>query len=108
MKLYEILVPTMYGDTVKPIRTKHHKNWDKRVQKLSNGLTILSPGKGIWIHNGQEFREKVIPVRIFCTEKIMKKIVEITMQHYRQKAVMYYVISNECYIVNNEDTAKTK
>ena len=32
--LYEVLVPTMFGfPKVKPISTKHHKNWDKEVQK---------------------------------------------------------------------------
>ena len=46
MKLYEILVPTKYGDNEKPIRTKHHKEWDKYVRKISGGLTILTPGKG--------------------------------------------------------------
>lgn len=103
MKLYEILVPTIYGDTMKPIRTRHHKNWDIRIKNLSGGLTILSPGKGIWVHEGNDYIERVIPVRIMTTEPIMKKIVDITLQHYRQKAVMYYVISTECYIVSAND-----
>lgn len=102
MKLYEILVPTIYGDTMKPIRTKHHKRWDERVKKISGGLTILTPGKGIWVHEGKDYIERVIPVRIMCEEKAMKKIVEITLQHYRQRAVMYYVLSTECFIVNAE------
>jgi hypothetical protein len=28
--LYEILVPTLYGDTQIPIGVKHHKRWDKK------------------------------------------------------------------------------
>jgi len=103
MKLYEILVPTIYGDTMKPIRTKHHKKWDERVKKLSGGLTILTPGKGVWVHEGVDYIERVIPVRIMCEENTMKKIVDITLQHYRQKAVMYYVLSTECYIVAKEE-----
>lgn len=102
MKLYEILVPTIYGDTMKPIRTKHHKRWDERVKKISGGLTILTPGKGVWVHEGVDYVERVIPVRIMCDEKAIKQIVEITLQHYRQKAVMYYVLSTECYIVHKE------
>lgn len=105
VKLYEILVPTIYGDTLKPIRTKHHKKWDERVKKLSGGLTILTPGKGVWVHEGVDYTERVIPVRIMCEESVMKKIVDITLQHYRQKAVMYYVLSTECHIVHNEDNA---
>ncbi len=99
MKLYEVLVPTIYGDTMKPIKTKHHKRWDERVKKISGGLTILTPGKGVWVHEGKDYIERVIPVRIMCDEKSIKKIVEITLQHYRQKAVMYYVLSTECFIV---------
>lgn len=102
MKLYEILVPTIYGDTMKPIRTKHHKNWDKRVKKLSGGLTILTPGKGVWVHEGIDYTERVIPVRIMCDELTMQDIVEITLQHYRQRAVMFYVLSNECHVVHND------
>lgn len=103
IKLYEILVPTIYGDTMKPIRTKHHKNWDERVKKISGGLTILTPSKGTWVHEGKDYTERVIPVRIMCTEAAMKQIVDITLQHYRQKAVMYYVISNECFVVHAKE-----
>lgn len=103
MKLYEILVPTIYGDTMKPIRTKHHKNWDNRVKNLSGGLTILAPGKGVWVHEGKDYLERVIPVRIMCDEKTMKKIVDITLEHYRQISVMYYVISEECHLVYAKD-----
>jgi hypothetical protein len=103
VKLFEILVPTIYGDTMKPIRTKHHKKWDERVKKLSGGLTILTPGKGVWVHEGKDYVERVIPVRIMCEEKVMEQIVKITLQHYRQKAVMYYVLSTECYIVSKEE-----
>lgn len=100
MKLYEILVPTIYGDTMKPIRTRHHKNWDKYVLKLTNGLTILKPGSGKWVYQGSEYFEKVIPVRIFCSEKDMEKIVKFTLTHYRQHAVMFYVVSENCQIVH--------
>jgi hypothetical protein len=96
--LYEILVPTIYGDTIKPIRTKHHKNFDRHVKKITGGLTILTPAKGQWVHNGQDFDERVIPVRIMCTEKDMKTIVKFALAHYRQKAVMYYLLSTECHI----------
>ncbi len=99
MKLYEILVPTMYGDTIKPIRTKHHKNWDEKVQKLTGGLTIFPPGKGIWVDKSVVYAEKVIPVRILCEEHVMLKVVNMTIEHYRQKCVMYYCLSAEAQIV---------
>lgn len=99
MALYEILVPTKYGDTLKPISTKHHKNWDKQVRKIAGGLTILSPAKGQWVHKGELFEERVIPVKIMCSNWDITRIAKFTLNHYRQKAVMYYLISNESYIV---------
>ena len=115
--LYEILVPTIYGDTMKPIRTAHHKEWDKYIQSITGGLTILSSARGKWTHEGVEYPEKVIPVRVMVEEKLVPdepneiygsshretsqidKIVQFTLSHYRQKAVMYYLISNQVNIV---------
>lgn len=99
MKLYNILVPTKYGDTLRPISTKHHKNWDKVVRSITGGLTILKPGTGQWMFEGELFEERIIPVMIMCSEKEIQKIVKFTIKHYRQKAVMYWVVSNECYLV---------
>ncbi len=105
-QLFEILVPTQYGDTLKPISTKHHKNWDAWVRRISGGLTILKSAKGQWIHKDSLFEEKVIPVRIFCTRKDMDKIVSFSFGHYRQHAIMFYVVSNECFIVENPNKEK--
>jgi len=101
-ELWEILVPTKYGDTIKPIRTAHHKNWDKFVRKLTGGLTILSPAKGSWVFNNTLFEERVIPVKISCTRKQLNSIVDFTLRHYRQKAVMAYKISNEVILKYGE------
>src|ERR1041385_7821686 len=98
-KLFEILVPTQYGDTCKPIKTKHHKEWDKRVLAISGGLTILYPSKGKWIYEGELYPEKMIPVRVMCSDEQMKQIVELTLQHYRQRAGMFYRLSDQVEIV---------
>ena len=116
--LYEILVPTQYGfPKTTPIRTRHHKEWDKFVQKITNGLTILSSARGKWTHEGVEYPEKVIPVRVMCDEPFVPydkseslgagyqdtsqidKIIHFTMCHYRQQAVMYYVVSKDVKVV---------
>lgn len=113
--LYEVLVPTMYGyPAVKPIRTAHHKNWDKEVIKITGGLTLMKPAQGRWIDKGVEYPERVIPVRVMCTEihhegygcflawddkSQIEQIIKFTLSHYRQKAVMYYVVSHEVNIV---------
>ena len=118
--LYEIIVPTIYGDTMKPIRTAHHKEWDKFVQSITGGLTIFAVGKGKWVDSdGTEYPERVIPVRVMVEEEIfipefddlfnfkpriyetsqIDKIVKFTLSHYRQKAVMYYKVSDNVQVV---------
>lgn len=96
--LYEILVPTRYGDTEKPIRTVHHKRWDEKVRQISGGLTIFHPGKGQWLHDGELIAERVIPVRVACTPGQIEQIVETTLDHYRQKAVMFYKVTDHVEI----------
>ncbi|RDJ35137.1 MAG: hypothetical protein DWQ19_09895 [Crenarchaeota archaeon] len=101
MELWEILVPTLMGDTQKPIKTKHHRNWDQFVRKLSGGLTILHPAKGQWLRpeSNELVEERMIPVRIACTEKDIQKIIKFTLQHYRQEVVMAYQISAKVLMV---------
>ncbi len=98
MKLWEILVPTIRNG--KPVRTKHHKEWDKWVQRISGGLTIFKPTKGKWISNnsGVNHEERMIPVRIACEEKDIHKIIEFTIRHYEQEAVMAYLLSEQVVI----------
>lgn len=101
-ELWEILVPTKMGDNLKPIRTKHHKNWDKFVREISGGLTILSPAKGQWLFNNSLYEERVIPVKVACTRLQLDKILDFTIKHYRQKAVMAYRISNDVIILESK------
>lgn len=100
--LYEILVPCQFNNG-KPVRTRHHKNWDAKVRSISGGLTILSPAKGQWIYKSKLFEERVIPVRIYYTEKQIKKIISFTLSHYKQIAVMCYVISDKVFLIEAKD-----
>lgn len=99
MKLYEILVPCQYNDG-KFVSTRHHRAWDEKVRRISNGLTVFKPGHGTWSKDGTVYLERVIPVRIACTDYQMQMIVEITQLHYEQLAVMYYVVSDNCHIAH--------
>lgn len=101
--LYEILVPTsmMRHGVLAPIRTRYHRVWDKKVRDITGGLTILKPSRGHWISPTEQlFVERVIPVRIFCTENEMERIADMTAEYYNQEAIMYYVVSNEVTIKN--------
>lgn len=108
MELWEILVPTKYGDNEKPIRTKHHKNWDSYVRGVAGGLTLLTPQKGQWVYQDKLIEERVIPVKIACTRKQIDTIIEFTLTHYRQKAVMAYKLSDEVIIRKGKENAEER
>lgn len=100
MKFYEILVPTVSNEG-KPFRTRYHKVWDEKVRRITGGLTIIQPIKGQWISSeGELFKERMIPVRIACSQEQIDKIADITAEYYNQKAIMYYLISEEVTIKN--------
>jgi hypothetical protein len=99
--LYEILVPTRWGDDpTKSIKKRHHLCWDRYVQTITGGLTIMTPSKGRWLFEGSEYHERVIPVRIMCGESDINKIAKFTLRHYRQKAVMYYQVANYVRVIH--------
>ena len=99
-KVWEILVPRQFNDG-RPVRTRFHKVWDKRVMALTGGLTVMPPNiSGKWIApDGLVFAESMIPVRIVCDEETMETIAEYTKAHYEQIKVMYYCVSEQVYIV---------
>lgn len=98
MELWEVLVPCK-SNAGKPFRTRHHREWDVRVRRISGGLTIMRPAKGQWVHGDTLYEDRVIPVRIACTEKQIMQIAKITIQHYDQLAVMVYRVSDKCVVV---------
>jgi len=92
--MWEILVPHSDNDNNKyPI--EHHWAWDEYVKKISGGLTIHRVAIGQWISpEGSLFKDKMIPVRILCTEPEIENIIEFTIKHYNQEAVLAYEVSN--------------
>lgn len=97
--LWQILVPTVSTKTGRPIRTRQHKSWDKEVVKISGGLTIDMPSKGQWINpDGRMFSERMIPVKIMCSEQEICQIADFTAKFYDQEAIMFYRISDKVVI----------
>ena len=98
MNVWEILVPTVIPEG-RPIRTRQHREWDSRVRRIANGLTVMAPVRGQWISADNElFQERMIPVRIACTKEQIDAIADMTARFYHQRAVMYYRISDEVII----------
>lgn len=99
--LWEILVPASNGK--EKFSYEHHKEWDAYVKSLSGGLTILKTGKGYWYDpDGKEYKDRIIPVRISCDELTIHKIIDFTITHYSQEAVMCYLISTHVIIKHKE------
>lgn len=103
-ELWEILVPTKRRSDGAPIRTRFHRVWDAKIEAICGGMTITPPGKGTWLHEGKRERERMIPVKIMCTREQIEVIVDLTMEHYDQIAVMAYRVSDE--IILKYRTAK--
>lgn len=107
-KLWEVLVPTHTNEHAK-IDVEHHKTWDQFVEKITNGLTIEKPSRGIWRdETGEQYEERMIPVKIVCTETKIKIIADFTAKHYQQKAVLFYKVSDIVHIYNYDAAFKRK
>lgn len=102
LMFWEILVPTQTNEG-KGIRTRFHRVWDDKVRTITGGLTIIPPIKGQWISGeGELFKERMIPVRLACTREQIEKIADMTADYYNQKAIIFYLISDNITIKNYE------
>ncbi len=97
--LWEILVPNCSNAGSK-YSLDHHREWDEKVRSISGGLSILKTAKGQWISpDGKIFFDEMIPVRIYCDEDSIDKIITLTIEHYDQKAVLAYEVSSKVKLV---------
>ena len=93
--MWEILVPTLRPDG-RPIKTRFHRVWDKRIYEMCGGLTILNATKGKWVcPQGQLYAERMIPVRVVATRSQISQIVDFTIEYYEQQAVLCYLVASE-------------
>ena len=100
--MWEILVPASSKE--QEFSYEHHKKWDEYVKSLAGGLTILKTAKGEWINpNGISIADRVIPVRIRCKKKHIKKIINFTLSHYNQQAVLAYRVSDKVIVKYNAE-----
>lgn len=100
-EVWEIMVPTI-SNAGKPFRLRHHREWDKQVNRISGGMTILTPCKGQWIdvRTNTLYNERMIPVRIVCSRKQIIQIMKITARHYSQIDVLAFKISDEALFLS--------
>lgn len=85
----------------RPIRTRFHKVWDKKVRAITGGLTILTPAKGQWLsaETGTLYIERMIPVRIACTRDEIITIAGFSKKYYEQDKILVYRIADEVLFI---------
>ena len=63
----------------------------------------MPPMKGQWVSpEGQVFFDRMIPVRIAATKPQIDAILEITLQHYDELAILCYLISDTVLVVHKK------
>ena len=93
-ELWEILVPAS-NNKDKEFTYEHHKAWDEFVKNLAGGVTIMKTAKGQWVSpNGELYLDRMIPCRIICNKKQIIEIIDFTIKHYNQEAVLAFKISD--------------
>jgi len=95
--LWRILVPTVMDG--KKISIGYHRAWDKKVRSITNGLTVFQPAKGTWVNDKEICCEKMIPVDIYCTEFQIHQIAHMTKEYYKQKKIMYHLVTNHVFFI---------
>lgn len=104
LALWEILVPEADNER-RFFGEAHHREWKSKVRRLTGGMTILATARGQWVDESDEgtvYKETMIPIRIRCSKATMESIARLTIQHYEQLAVMFYVVSAECRIMSRD------
>jgi hypothetical protein len=101
-EMWEILVPA--SNKIQEFTYEHHKAWDEFVIGISGGITIMKTVKGEWVSpNNVRFKDRMIPVRIKCSGDDIDKIIDFTIKHYEQEAVLAYKISEEVILRNKSE-----
>jgi hypothetical protein len=102
--LWEVLVPTVRRVGGKPYTTRFHRVWDAKVRAIAGGLTVLRPSVGYWTSPaGDIVRERMIPVRVACTEEQARAIGAMTLRYYDQEAVMLCRVSDKVVMVYGKE-----
>lgn len=106
-ELWEILVPASCKDLC--FDYDHHKKFDEYVLSKSGGISVMKTLKGEWISpDKQTYRDRMIPVRIACTKRVIMQIINFALMHYKQEAIMAYKISEEVIIKHKPKLKKVK
>lgn len=99
--MWVIFVPTTSNEG-KPFRARFHRaGFDEFVKKTTGGMTIMPVAMGLWVSDeGDEYRERMIPVHILATKSQMVAICNYVKKQYDQLAVLAYKVSTDYIYVD--------
>lgn len=93
--LWEVLIP-LASNAGEKYEESYHRVWRDYVLPRSGGLTIFPEVQGEWYNaQGKLFREAMQPVRFLSSREDLEKVIDFTLGHYQQEAVMAYKVSDE-------------
>jgi hypothetical protein len=101
MALYEIICPVRQNNG--QLYYMAHRAFRRAVGALAGGYTVLPECEGFWIdpETGQEYAEKVIPLRVACSASIFMVILAKHQQCYPdQECVMWYIVAQDVHFVS--------
>jgi hypothetical protein len=102
-EFWEILVPASNNKDLN-FTYEHHKEWDAFVKHLTGGVTIMKTAKGEWVSpDGKLYIDRMIPCRIACTRYEILRIIDFTITHYNQEAVLAYKISDDVILKHRKE-----
>jgi len=97
MQVYEVLIP-LADNSGRRFSRAHHSAWEAEVRKRAGGLSILPALEGQWVNKGRVYRERIRPVRIACTARIIRQLALLAKQHYRQLSVLYHSVGVATFV----------
>ncbi len=66
----------------------HHGTFIRKVLTVAGGYSWLPEIDGAWVNSHCEVvKEKMIPIRVACTDENIKEIASFAKQHYEQEAI---------------------
>lgn len=79
----------------KEIKQYDPKGWDEFVINMAGGLTIVKKTAGHWQHptTGIKIREQMVIVQVACEPEQLNKILDFSLDYYKQDAIMAYEVS---------------
>jgi hypothetical protein len=66
---------------------EYHEDFFDLILSFSDGYSVLPEIVGVWSDGITLYKEKMIPVRIFCTAERIKSLAEFAKEHYEQESI---------------------